>query len=132
VPSPGDILSFAGSTNHPVYGHTAVVTAVSVDANGNGTVTYMQQNASSNGWGSVTVSGKTLGDSISGWLHQPSTLNSNAHSMSGDFNGDGYSDRLQVTRLTSIAYTEVLEHHSSTIPPSSATYCPQMGGPGRR
>src|SRR6266536_3135201 len=40
TPTPGDILAFAASTNHPTDGHTAVVTAVSVNASGNGTVTY--------------------------------------------------------------------------------------------
>jgi hypothetical protein len=80
TPTAGDILSFAVSANHPGVGHAAVVTAVSVDGNGKGTVTYMQQNAGydhrnpdvvDDGWGSVSVTNKTLGDSISGWLHDP-------------------------------------------------------------
>jgi hypothetical protein len=71
LPTPGDILAFAASANHPTYGHTAVVTAVGVDSNGNGSVTYLQQNASANGSGSVAVTNNTLGDSITGWLHNP-------------------------------------------------------------
>jgi FG-GAP-like repeat/CHAP domain len=101
VPSPGDILAFAASATHPVSGHTAVVTAVSVDSSGNGTVTYMQQNASANGWGSVQVTDYLLGDSITGWLHNPNgnpqpppSISQAAQSttMQGDFNGDGHTD----------------------------------------
>jgi hypothetical protein len=72
VPSPGDILAFNISTNHPGNGHTAVVTAVNVDGSGNGTVTTMEENAHANGVGSVSVTNKTLGDGVSAWLHDPS------------------------------------------------------------
>jgi hypothetical protein len=79
LPAPGDILAFAASTNHPTDGHTAVVTSVNVDGNGNGTVTYMQQNAGydslgvvDDGWGSVSVTSNVLGDNITKWLHNPS------------------------------------------------------------
>jgi CHAP domain len=90
TPTPGDILAFAASANHPTDGHTAVVTAVSVDGNGNGTVTYMQQNVpNNNGWGSVSVSGRVLDDNISGWLHNPnytapSTIKSLVFSVTSD------------------------------------------------
>jgi CHAP domain len=48
MPVAGNVLSFdAYGTN--TAGHTAVVTGVSVDANGNGTVNIMEQNSSSNG-----------------------------------------------------------------------------------
>jgi hypothetical protein len=47
------------------------VTGVSVNGSGTGTVTYMEQNASANGWGSVSATNKVLGDNISGWLHDP-------------------------------------------------------------
>jgi hypothetical protein len=73
VPSPGDILSMDyGGTS---FGHTAVVTAVSVNGSGTGTVTTMQQNvASNNGWGSISVTNKVLAGSVTGWLHAPGTL----------------------------------------------------------
>ncbi len=91
VPSPGDILAFAISDNHRDVGHTAVVTAVSVDGNGTGTVTYMQQNASADGWGSVAVTNKTLGDGISAWLHDPNVSSTVSHTV-GDYDGNGYTD----------------------------------------
>jgi surface antigen len=65
LPSPGDIVS-EGATN--TNGHTGVVTAVSV-SNGTGTVTIMEQNAASTGWGSIAVSGDVLGNGVTGWLH---------------------------------------------------------------
>ena len=73
LPTPGDILSFAASTNHPKLGHTAVVTSVSVNANGSGSVATMEQNASAKGSGSVVVSAKKLGDGVTGWLHNPNS-----------------------------------------------------------
>ena len=105
IPTPGDILAFAASANHPIYGHTAVVTDVRIDGSGNGTVTYMQQNASADGWGSVSVSNYLLGDSITGWLHNPNyhppapppptpydpRLRAASH-LSADFTGDGRPD----------------------------------------
>ena len=74
LPSPGDILSWAGTNENP-DGHTAIVTAVNV-ANGSGTITIMQQNASADGWGTVSVSDNVLttqifGGSVTGWLHNP-------------------------------------------------------------
>ena len=74
LPSPGDILSWAGTNENP-DGHTAIVTAVNV-ANGSGTITIMQQNASADGWGTVSVSEDVLttqifGGSVTGWLHNP-------------------------------------------------------------
>jgi hypothetical protein len=65
LPRPGDIISEgAANTN----GHTAVVTNVSV-TNGKGTVTIMEQNATSTGWGSIAVTGNVLGSSVTAWLH---------------------------------------------------------------
>jgi len=100
TPTPGDILSFAASTNHPVYGHTAVVTSVSINASGNGTVTYMQQNASADGWGNVSVTAKTLGDSISGWLHNPNYVQpkSVTYTLPGNFSGNSDQDFAYATR----------------------------------
>ena len=73
VPTPGDVLAFAANSfGHGSNGHTAVVTAVHVGANGNGTITTMEQNASSNGVGSVPVSGNVVGGGVTGWLHDPS------------------------------------------------------------
>lgn len=84
LPSPGDIISVGAAPINPTtgkspnpYGHTAVVTNVSVDASGNGTLTDMQQNATSNGVGTLTIgggkiTGTVLGGSVTGWLHNPS------------------------------------------------------------
>ncbi len=69
LPSPGDIISEAATGSNP-YGHTAVVTGVNVTG-GSGTVTIMQQNASSSGIGSITVIGGILKSNVSGWLHNP-------------------------------------------------------------
>ena len=74
LPSPGDILSWAGTNENP-DGHTAIVTAVNV-VNGSGTITIMQQNASADGWGTVSVADNVLttqiyGGSVTGWLHNP-------------------------------------------------------------
>jgi hypothetical protein len=69
LPTPGDIIS-EGATN--TFGHTAVVTAVSV-TNGTGTVTTMEENNDSNGWNSITVSGGKLGSGVTGWLHNPNS-----------------------------------------------------------
>jgi hypothetical protein len=71
LPSPGDIVSEAGTTGNP-DGHTAVVTAIAVTG-GTGTVTVMEQNATSNGTGTITVSGGTLGSNVTAWLHNPTT-----------------------------------------------------------
>jgi CHAP domain-containing protein len=65
LPIPGDIVSEGAATTN---GHTGVVTNVNV-ANGKGTVTIMEQNATSNGWGSIPVSGNVLGSGVTGWLH---------------------------------------------------------------
>jgi CHAP domain len=73
LPGPGDIIS-EGATATNTYGHTAVVTNVSV-SNGTGTVTIMQQNVSSsrNGWGTISVSNNVLGSGVTGWLHAPAS-----------------------------------------------------------
>lgn len=87
LPSPGDVISIGAAPVNPTtgkspnpYGHTAVVTNVSVDANGNGTLTDMQQNATANGVGTLQISGgkitgTVLGGSVTGWLHNPNGTN---------------------------------------------------------
>ena len=76
LPSPGDIVSMAGTKSNP-DGHTAVVTNVNVSG-GTGTVTVMEQNASAKGWGTIKVSGDVLGSLVTGWLHAPVTNPSSA------------------------------------------------------
>ena len=71
LPAPGDVLSYGATST---AGHTSVVTAVSIDGNGNGYVTVLEENASSTGWDSVSVSGWVLGGfdgGVTGWLHNP-------------------------------------------------------------
>jgi hypothetical protein len=71
LPQPGDVLSFGSTTE---AGHTAVVTGVSVDPSGDGSVTILEENASSTGWDSVPVTDGVLGGydgGVSGWLHNP-------------------------------------------------------------
>jgi hypothetical protein len=95
TPTPGDVLSFGATTNFP-SGHTGVVTAANIDSNGNGTITIMQQNVSTsvspNGWGTVPVSGRVLGNSTTGWLHNPNTVGDPTWAAVGDVNGDGKAD----------------------------------------
>jgi len=64
LPAPGDVVSMWGGPAADVYGHTAVVTAVQVDASGNGTITIMEQNAINTGWDQLDVShwAETYGD----------------------------------------------------------------------
>jgi hypothetical protein len=72
VPQPGDVISVA-RTPQNIYGHTAVVTANAVDAQGNGTITIIQQNGGSgnDGWATYPVNDWVVGDGVSGWLHNP-------------------------------------------------------------
>ncbi len=71
-PMPGDIISY-GTTG---VGHTSVVMDSDVDANGDGTVTILEQNNRVTGTQVHTVTNwhvyaYTL---ITGWLHEPSTV----------------------------------------------------------
>jgi hypothetical protein len=118
VPSPGDILAFNISTNHPGVGHTAVVTAVSVDASGNGTVTYMQQNASANGSGSVAVTGKMLGDNISAWLHNPNGSSGNGYRSA--FNANSGAGTLFTFDYTGSITTNTTQGMASGTSPAVA------------
>jgi len=51
MPVPGDVLSYGATST---AGHTSVVTGTNIDADGDGTVTVLEQNASATGWDTVT------------------------------------------------------------------------------
>jgi formylglycine-generating enzyme required for sulfatase activity len=72
APQPGDVISF--SATFP-YGHVAVVTSSSVDSSGNGTITVVEQNSSSNGLRTIPVAKWRIGSSMTAinWLHENST-----------------------------------------------------------
>jgi hypothetical protein len=55
-PVPGDIISFDNRTTG-LTGHVAVVVASSFGANGNGTVTLLSQNDTTDGWRTLPVVG---------------------------------------------------------------------------
>ena len=57
VPAPGDVVSLWGGPHAQPYGHTGVVTAVNVDALGNGTIGIMEQNALAGGSDQINVTG---------------------------------------------------------------------------
>jgi hypothetical protein len=69
APRPGDILSYGPTTT---YGHTSLVSASSVNASGNGTVTVIEQNSTATGIQTLTVSNWVVQASmtVSGWLHE--------------------------------------------------------------
>jgi hypothetical protein len=69
APQPDDVLSYCSTCT---YGHTSVVTASNVDGEGDGTITVIEQNNSSTGASTLTVTGWFVnGNSgpVSGWLH---------------------------------------------------------------
>jgi hypothetical protein len=68
APIVGDVLSF---TNGFPNGHTAVVTASNVDSGGNGTLKVIQENASRDGWGSLSVSNWVVSGGVTDWLQYP-------------------------------------------------------------
>ena len=72
APQPGDVVSI-GRTQYDEFGHTAVVTATAVDAQGNGTITLIQQNggAGNDGWTTYAVNNWVVADGVTGWLHNP-------------------------------------------------------------
>jgi len=73
APQPGDVVSI-GRTQYNAFGHTAVVTANAVDAQGNGTITLIQQNggAGNDGWATDAVNNWVVAGGVTGWLHNPS------------------------------------------------------------
>ncbi|MBA3945035.1 MAG: CHAP domain-containing protein [Herpetosiphonaceae bacterium] len=74
APQPGDVLSY-GATGS--FGHTSIVTSSAIDANGNGTISVIEENNSSDGTSTLNVSNwwvKGNAGSVSGWLHATSRL----------------------------------------------------------
>jgi hypothetical protein len=55
VPAVGDIASLWGGPSTLPYGHTGVVAAVKVNAQGNGSIVLMEENGLSTGWNQVSV-----------------------------------------------------------------------------
>lgn len=72
APAPGDVISFGQDTT---YGHVAIVTAKTVDGNGNGTISIIEQNWSANGQRSLPVRNWRVGGSMPAinWLHEITT-----------------------------------------------------------
>jgi hypothetical protein len=72
APQPGDVLSYGPTTT---YGHTSIVSASSVNASGNGTITVIEQNSSATGSKTLTVANWVVQASmtVSGWLHYPTS-----------------------------------------------------------
>ena len=98
-PAVGDVVSM--DTTH-VEGHTALVLANHVDASGNGYITVLQQNFSSNGTGTMDVVNGVLKSEESGysasWLHDPrNDAPPSVSSLSGIANGGSYDGTVTVT-----------------------------------
>lgn len=72
-PMSGDVISFGASTT---FGHVAVVTSASVNANGNGTIWIIEQNWSSGGQRSLPVTNWRVGGSLSvtNWLRESNSV----------------------------------------------------------
>ena len=72
VPEPGDILSLSGPVADP-SGHTAVVSAVNVGRQGNGSIQIMEENGSLSGWDHIDVRhwSESFGDPkyLDGYFH---------------------------------------------------------------
>jgi hypothetical protein len=80
---PGDILTENASVSNP-DGHTAIITAVNLDASGTGTINILEQNMSATGSRSLHVTNWNVdpdaaasGQTIQGWLR---VLSNQAHS----------------------------------------------------
>jgi len=75
---PGDVLTENGSTKN-AFGHTAVITAVSLDQTGSGTLTILEQNSSAAGTRLLYVNRWLVNpdglnvyqQTIQGWIHVP-------------------------------------------------------------
>lgn len=55
LPAVGDIVSLRGAAGTLPYGHTAVVTSVRVNGQGNGSIQLMEENGQSRGWNQISV-----------------------------------------------------------------------------
>jgi len=96
-PQQGDILSYKSN-------HTSVVTANNVDSSGNGTITVMEQNFSSNGIATLKVGSNANLPSwvvagVKNWLHHAIDLNPQMGSPSAQVqaNGMGFAANEQIT-----------------------------------
>jgi hypothetical protein len=79
---PGDIITEDGSTPNS-YGHDMIITGVNLDGSGSGSITIMEQSASSGGSRSLPVvnwilppDAWTWGSPVQGWLHVKANLGS--------------------------------------------------------
>jgi hypothetical protein len=83
APVPGDVISFDHQTNN---GNVAVVVSSSVDGNGNGSITMLSQNDTTDGWRTVPVTAWTVRgfsqNTAYGWLHDP-TARTSGHTATG-------------------------------------------------
>ena len=73
APQPGDVLSYGATST---AGHTSVVMTSSVDGNGNGSITVIEENNSAGGSSTLSVSNWIVNGnagSVSGWLHNGCT-----------------------------------------------------------
>ena len=66
VPEPGDVLSYCSTCS---AGHTSVVLSTSVDGNGNGSITVMEENGTHNGLETLTVSNYEVLNTSAGWVY---------------------------------------------------------------
>ncbi len=73
-PQPGDVLAYKATRSNP-FGHTSVVTASSVDAQGNGYVWVIEQNGSPTGRSVLRVTNwQVANGNVTGWLHYPGPI----------------------------------------------------------
>jgi hypothetical protein len=86
APQPGDVISF----DSPGLGHVGVVAASNVDASGDGSITMLSQNDTSDGWRTLNVARWRVAGfgsySPYGWLHDPAGRGARA----GVARGPGY------------------------------------------
>jgi hypothetical protein len=80
APEPDDVLSYGATTT---YGHTSVVVASNVDANGDGFIEVIEQNSSDDGHNTLSVNDWSVANGyVFAWLHYPGA----------DWTVDYYSD----------------------------------------
>jgi hypothetical protein len=103
-PEPGDVLQSGSETTR---GHTAIVTAASVNGNGNGSITTIEQNGNANGWRTYTVSNWVVSGGVTKWLHD-STFADDILMVRQDGSG------MKVFRLTGSASAEDFSVNDAT------------------